>query len=65
MQIIINLEFSKAFDTVSHYHLLVKMRNLGIFSKLINMRRYFLTCRIMKVKIGNNYSKIQNRASSF
>ena len=41
---IIHLDFSMAFDTVSHYHLL-------------RYFVYFLTN--MKVKIGNNYSEIQ------
>ena len=31
--IIIYLDFNKAFDTVSHYHLQVKIKNLGISKK--------------------------------
>ena len=30
---IIYLDFSKAFDTVSHYHLQMKMKNLNISKK--------------------------------
>ena len=50
---IIYSDFSKGFDTVSHYRLLVKMKNFGIFL-IVNIVKYFLTGRSMKVKIDNN-----------
>ena len=53
------LDFSKVFDMVSHCHLPVKTKNLGISKKkkIVNCARFFY--RTMKVKIGNNYSEIQ------
>ena len=56
---IISLDFSKIFDTISPYRVLVKMKNLGISLK--NIVRYFLKDRTMKVKIVNNYSQVRNR----
>ena len=61
---IIYLDFNKAFDTVSHCHLQLKIENLGISNKIVNIIQCFLTGRTMKVKIGNNYSKTQNISSS-
>ena len=57
---VIYLDFSKAFDTVFHYCLLVKMKSFDISKNIISIVRYFLTDRTMKVKIGNNYSETQN-----
>ena len=59
---IVYLDFSKAFDTVSHYHLQVKMKNLDISEKRKSILLDIL--RDMKVKIGKNYSEIQNIHSS-
>ena len=60
---IIYLDFCKAFDMVSHYCWLVKMKKLGIL-KIVNIVWYFLRDGTMKVKIGKNYSETQNIASS-
>ena len=38
----------------------MKMKNLGISKKIVNIPRYFLTDRTIKVKIGNNYSESQH-----
>ena len=35
------LDISKPFDQVSHYCLIVKMKNLGISKKVISTGRYF------------------------
>ena len=53
--------FRKAFDTVSHNRLLVKMINVDI-SKKKNSKHYkrSLIDRAMKIQIGNYYSKTQN-----
>ena len=42
---IIYLDFNKAFDMVSHYCLLVKMKNssISLKKKIVNIVRYFLT----------------------
>ena len=57
---ILYLDFSKAFDTVSHYRLLVKMENLGISTNIINIVNNFLSDRTMRVKVGSAFSKPQN-----
>ena len=39
---ILYLDFSKAFDSVSHYRLLIKMEALGISTNMLNIVRDFL-----------------------
>ena len=39
----IYFDCSKVFDTVSHYRLQVKRKNLGISNEIVNIERYFLT----------------------
>ena len=57
---ILYFDFAKAFDTVSHYRLLVKMQNLGISRNLINIVKDFLSNRTMKVKVGSAFSESHN-----
>ena len=59
---IIYLDCNKAFDMISHYYLLVEMKNLGIFLNYVYYK--ILIKRTMKVKIGNNYSETQNIPSN-
>ena len=49
-------DFSKAFDTVSHYRLLVKLGTLGISPNVLNIIQNFLSNRTMKVKVGDAVS---------
>ena len=56
-------DFSETFHMVSHYHLLVKMKNLVISPKYSKHCKIFLTDRTIKVKIGNNYSERLNITS--
>jgi hypothetical protein len=60
---ILYLDFSKAFDTVSHYRLLIKMQNFGISENIINIVRDFLADRTMKVKVGSVFSKSRHVTS--
>ena len=60
---ILYLDFSKAFDTVSHYRLITKMRNFGISGNIINIVKDFLSNRTMKVKVGNAFSQSRNITS--
>ena len=53
---ILYLDFSKAFDSVSHYRLLIKMENLGISTNMLNIVGDFLADRTMKVKVGSSFS---------
>ena len=50
-------DFSKAFDTVSHYRLLVKLENMGFSNNMLNIIKDFLGDRVMKVKVGDAVSK--------
>ena len=62
---VIYLDFRKAFHTVSYYRLLVKMKNLGILKKIVNIVSYFFADRNMNIKIRSNFSKRENILSVF
>ena len=49
-------DFSKAFDTVPHYRLLVKLSNYGITGGTLEIIRNFLTDRRMRVGVGDHFS---------
>jgi hypothetical protein len=53
---VIFLDISRAFDVVSHPHLLYKLQNMGISSTMCSWVSAFLTGRKQCVKIGNAYS---------
>ena len=40
------LDFSKAFDSVSHERLLLKLDAVGVRGKLLTWIRGFLTCQV-------------------
>ena len=50
-------DFSKAFDTVSHYRLLVKLEAMGFSDNILNIINDFLSNRVMKVKVGDAVSE--------
>ena len=50
------LDFSKAFDTVPHPHLLNKLEHLGIRGDLYHWLTYFLTERDQRVVMEGSYS---------
>ena len=50
-------DFSKAFDTVSHYRLLVKLEAMHFSRNVLNILRDFLSDRVMQVKVGDAISK--------
>ena len=52
-------DFSKAFDTVSHYRLLVKLESLGFSNNMLNILRDFLGNRVMNVKVGDAMSNVK------
>jgi hypothetical protein len=56
-------DFSKAFDKVSHELLLRKMFALGIKSPLIDWFHSYLDNRVLRVKIGNDFSSLFNATS--
>ncbi len=50
------LDFSKAFDKVSHYHLLCKLRDRGVPHQLVNWIASYLSLRRQRVRLQNYYS---------
>ena len=44
-------DFSKAFDTVSHYRLLVKLKAMGFSDNMLHVIRNFCGNRVMNVKV--------------
>ena len=53
---IIFFDFKKAFDQVSHHKLLIKMKNIGVDQKTINIIADYLTGREMQVRVGGSLS---------
>ena len=47
------LDFQKAFDSVPHYRLLVKLKSFGINNKILDTISDFLSGRTFRVKVGN------------
>ena len=56
---IIYLDFAKAFDTVPHERLLLKLKNCGIRGKCLNWIRAFLSSRRQRVIMRNGISSWQ------
>ena len=53
---IVYLDFRKAFDSVPHERLLIKLRAYGIVNNVHNWVRNFLTNRYQRVRVGEIYS---------
>ena len=53
---IVYLDFRKAFDSIPHERLLVKMKGYGINGNVIGWVRSFLADRKQRVRVGNSYS---------
>ena len=54
---VVYIDFSKAFDSVSHEKLLYKLSNYGLGEKLRTWISCFLTNRIQMVKINDELSR--------
>ena len=50
---ILYFDFSKAFDSVPHHRLLVKLKNFGIPDDILGIIENFLAGRSMRVKVGD------------
>ena len=57
------LDFSKAFDSVSHSKLILKMQSFGIGGKLLDWVNNYLSGRSQAVKVGNCLSKVSRVGS--
>ena len=57
------LDFQKAFDTVPHFRLLVKLSSFGIHGKTLNVVQDFLSDRTFSVSVGDSKSKQYNVTS--
>lgn len=57
------VDFSKAFDSVSHFKLSAKLKSFGIGGKLDNWITSFLTNRSQCVKVGTSFSSISHVVS--
>jgi transposase len=57
------LDFQKAFDTVPHFRLFVKLSSFGIHGKTLNVVRDFLSDRIFSVSVGDSMSEQFNVSS--
>ena len=51
---VLYLDFAKAFDTVPHRRLLVKLEAYGIGGSILRWIRMFLSNRTQRVVIGSN-----------
>ena len=51
------LDFAKAFDTVPHHRLLLKLRALGITGNLLEWIQSFLTTRFQRVVVNGHLSE--------
>ena len=57
------LDFKKAFDLVSHSHLIYKLYKMGIRGNVLKMLHNYLSNRKSRVKIGNVTSQIETVTS--
>ena len=54
--VVANIDFQRAFDTVSHTKLLHKLSGYGIHGNLFHWISSFLTDRLQRVKVGSSTS---------
>lgn len=54
---IVYLDFCKAFDSVPHSRLLVKLQSFGITGNTLAIIKDFLSNRWMTIKVGDSYSE--------
>ena len=57
---IIYFDFKKAFDSVPHRRLLLKLKSYGISGNLLSWLSSFLTGRLQRVTLNNVYSEWSN-----
>ena len=57
---VLYFDFRKAFDRVPHNRLLLKLENLGISGKVLNVIKDFLRDRSFRVSVEGNLSSLKN-----
>ena len=50
------LDFAKAFDSIPHQHLLLKLESIGITGNLLQWINHFLTSRSQRVIMNSKFS---------
>ena len=56
---VIYLDFRKAFDSVPHYRLFVKLKAYGITGDIFNWIKDFLSNRMQRVVVNNEVSDLR------
>ena len=56
---ILYFDFSKAFDSVSHSKLMLKLENLGLSAKIRNIIKDLISERKFQVKVGDVFSSVK------
>ena len=54
---VIYMDFKKAFDSVPHNQLLIKLRYMGIHGSLLSWFQYYLTSWRQCVRVGDSHSQ--------
>ncbi len=60
LTVIVLLDFSKTFDSIDHFKLLVKLQTLGLSHSALEWFRSYLTDRKQQVRIGSVLSELGN-----
>jgi len=60
---VVYIDFAKAFDTVSHHRLFLKLHAYGILGKLLSWFSNFLSDRIIQTRINSSSSQPENLLS--
>lgn len=60
---VIYFDIAKAFDTVNHHLLLLKLRNAGVYGSVFNLINDFLSQRTFSVKVGDSLSSARPASS--
>ena len=60
---VVYLDFKKAFDSIPHERLLLKMKGYGISGNILKWVRSFLTGRKQRVRVGKEYSNMTDVTS--
>ena len=60
---ILYFDFSKAFDSVPHHRLIIKLEAMGFNNNILNIIKNFLVDRSMRVTVGDSLSKAKSVVS--